>query len=234
MGKDSKETFEPRPPGAGKVSIAVLMLLMLLVLAPLGGMFFAAGQGVSVLRWTLVLVTVPIGLIMLWLYEAGRQLRYDVRGDELLIDLPFRTVSISLTEARGYGESPKTVLPLRTLGASVPGLHLGAFWTRMHGHMTLYATDLDRLLLLVATRTGLVGVTPDDLIGFRAALESRGLAFAARPPAGPAGPGRLRRCAGYADSIRSTDDTHSPGCLISAAKVAGYPAALAMKPAERN
>lgn len=116
----------------------------------------------------ITLLPLYFGVEALW---GASNLSYQVTDAELRITYAWHERSIPLSAI----DSVEIVAPVklsRVAGTSAPGLYAGRWTGRETGRITLYAKNLDSLLV-VRTAAGAWGLTPADPAAMKAALLDR-------------------------------------------------------------
>lgn len=124
-----------------------------------------------------LVVLVGLGVIGLIVYSAwgGATLSYAITASHVEIEYGPSLIQIPRAEIEEVRILDQVSGGRRLFGTSMPGLRQGVWSFRETGRITLYATTLDRLVVIV-TQDGQWGISPEDPEGFVRALETGGAA----------------------------------------------------------
>jgi Bacterial PH domain len=104
-----------------------------------------------------------------------RPMSYLLTADTLIIQRPIKDVTIQRDQIKGVERIDDTVLSGSVRTFAVGGLfgYYGKFANTKIGNMTWYATRNDAAVLIKTTDNQKIVLTPDDIAGFIADLQTR-------------------------------------------------------------
>lgn len=132
------------------------------------------GLNVNLLWWIVGSIVIMMAGITLHIGKdavRGSRLEYHISKEGIHI-VWGKPITIPWNEIEDLRWNTSTGSLSRTVGTSVPGLHVGRFYLRGEGNLRLYAGKINGHLIVIQKVDGQrIGITPDDPERFLAAAK---------------------------------------------------------------